>query len=211
MKKTILITVISLFFIVGCGNQGTQNHLVKNNARPKGGRAFTPFVIYKDKGSTENHYVPSGFMPNGKCLKLIDTWQEGCYSGKTCIKIIYDVECSREDQKWAGIYWLNPANNWGSRKGGFNLTGATKLTFWAKGERGGERIEEFKIGGIGKDFPDSDMAFIGPVILTNEWREYTLDLRGKDLSYISGGFAWSSGVDFNPNGCVFYLDDMKYE
>lgn len=172
---------------------------------------FQPFDIYTDKGSRNNHFIPSGFMPNGKCLSLEDAWTEGCRSGKTCIKVVYDVECSRQDQKWAGIYWLNPPNNWGNRKGGFDLTGAKKLTFWAKGQKGGEHIEEFKMGGILGSYPDSDMAIIGPVILTDNWRQYTIDLRGKDLSYISGGFSWSTNIDFNLEECTFYLDDLQYE
>lgn len=172
---------------------------------------FQAFVLYQDKGSRDNHYVPSGFMPDGKCLKFADGWLEDCHEGDSCIKIEYDVECSRNTQKWAGIYWLNPANNWGGQKGGFNLEGAQKLTFWAKGESGGERIEEFKVGGISGDYPDSDMAVIGPVMLTEEWREYTIDLRGKDLSYISGGFSWSTNTDVNPKTCTFYLDDIRFQ
>ena len=150
-------------------------------------------------------------MPDGKCLKFNDAWLENCQSGKTCIKIEYEIACSKDNQKWAGIYWLNPPNNWGSRKGGFDLTGATKLTFWAKGEKGEERIEEFKIGGLNGEYPDSDTAVIGPVLLTNEWQQYTIDLRGKDLSYVSGGFAWATNVDVNPDTCTFYLDELQYE
>ena len=172
---------------------------------------FQPFIVYVDKGSRDNHFVPSGFMPDGRCLTIDDRWQENCHSGKTCIKIVFDVECSKEGSKWGGIYWQNPANNWGNRKGGFDLTGATKLSFWARGEIGNERIEEFKMGGTTGDYPDTDTAMIGPVILSSEWKEYSIDLRGKDLSYISGGFAWSTNVDVNPEGCTFYLDDIKYE
>lgn len=172
---------------------------------------FNPFHIFSEKGSRQNHYVPSGFMPDGECLTLDDAWGQDCHSGKTCIKVNYDVACSRESQKWAGIYWLNPANNWGRRKGGFNLTGAQKLTFWAKGEKGGEQIQEFTVGGISGNYPDSDMAVLGPVILSNEWREYVVDLRGKDLSYISGGFAWSTSEEVNAESCVFYLDEIRFE
>jgi len=172
---------------------------------------FHPFYIYDDKGSRKNHYIPSGFMPNGKCLRFNDRVSENCHSGDSCVRIIYDVKCSLDDQNWAGIYWLNPPNNWGKIKGGFDLTGATRLTFWAKGENGGERIEEFRVGGIEGDYPDSDMAWIGPVILTDQWREYIIDLRGKDISYISGGFSWSTNVNANPESCTFYLDNMKFE
>lgn len=173
--------------------------------------SFKPFYIYSDKGSPENHYVPSGFMPNGKCLALDEAWIENCHSGKSCIRVEYDVMCSRKDQKWAGIYWLNPANNWGQRKGGFNLTGAQQLTFWAKGDKGAEQIQEFTVGGIMGNYPDTDIAVIGPVILSNEWRRYTIDLRGKDLSYISGGIAWSTSEDVNLETCTFYLDEIRFE
>ncbi len=175
------------------------------------GSSFQPLTVYVDKGARENHYVPSGFMPNGKCITFDDAWGENCHSGKTCIRIKYDVTCSRADQKWAGVYWLNPANNWGQKKGGFNLTGAQKLVFWAKGEKGGEQIQEITVGGITGDYPDTDTAVIGPIILTNQWQEYTVDLRGKDLSYISGGFSWTSSEEVNQDECNFYLDDIRYE
>lgn len=172
---------------------------------------FKPFYVYSNKGSRANHYVPSGFMPNGKCVYLNDRWIDDCYSEKTCIQVIYDVECSRQDAQWAGVYWQNPANNWGSRKGGYNLTGAQKLTFRARGDKGGEQIQEFLVGGIAGDYPDSDMTALGPVILSDQWREYTIDLRGKDLSYISGGFGWTTNAEVNEDSCVFYLDDIRYE
>ena len=86
-----------------------------------------------------------------------------------------------------------------------------KLTFWARGEKGGERIEEFKMGGISGPYPDSATASIGPLILTPEWKQYAIDLVGKDLSHVIGGFAWSANLDNNPNGCTFYLDEIRYE
>lgn len=172
---------------------------------------FKPFYVYTDKGSRENHFTPSGFMPNGKCVDLNDHWTELPFEGDTCIRIEYNVECSRDDQKWAGIYWLHPPNNWGTRRGGFNLNGAQKLTFWARGENGGEQIQEFTMGGIAGNYPDSDIGVIGPVILSQQWKKYTIDLRGLDLSYISGGFAWTTSEDVNAEACLFYLDEIKFE
>ncbi|MBN1405888.1 MAG: hypothetical protein JW946_05150, partial [Candidatus Omnitrophica bacterium] len=139
-----------------------------------------------------------------------DNCVENPHSGTSCIKITYKPDAS-QGARWAGIYWQSPANNWGDKKGGFDLTGANKLTFWAKGEKGGENIEEFKIGGISGAYPDSDIAYLNPIVLTKEWKQYEIDLKGKDLSYISGGFCWSTNLDVNPNGCIFYLDDIRYE
>ena len=216
MRSYVFIVMFLCGLLTGCRNPAAQSSQpASQEVQPTAAKAeaeeFQPFYVYINKGSRENHYVPSGFMPDGDCVTFIDTWQEGCHSEKTCIKIVYDIACSRAGQKWAGVYWLNPANNWGKRKGGYNLTGATKLTFWAKGEKGGEQIEEFTIGGIADDYPDSDKAMIGPVILGAEWRQYAIDLRGKDLSYISGGFSWSSNEEVNPEDCTFYLDDIRFE
>ncbi len=198
---------------VGCSQEnhtaGDSRNL--NSDSLEDNNSFQAFPIYTDIGSRDNHYTPSGFMPDGQCLVFNDRWQENCYSGSTCIKVVYDIECSKEGARWIGVYWQNPAHNWGNRKGGYNLTGATKLTFWARGEEGGERIEEFKMGGITGDYPDTDTAFIGPVILSDQWQQYTIDLRGKDLSYVSGGFSFSTNVDVNPVSCTFYLDQIRYE
>lgn len=205
MRNAFFILMIAV--VAGCGSPSARPPA----AEAEDNKDFKPFIVYQDKGSRENHFVPSGFMPDGKCVTLDDKWTQDCYEGKTCMRVVYDIECSQANQKWAGIYWLNPANNWGSRKGGFNLEGASELTFWAKGEEGGERIEEFVLGGLKGDYPDSDTAIIGPVILSDKWRKYTIDLRGKDLSYISGGFAWTTNTDVNPEKCIFYLDNIRYE
>ena len=218
--------ILLILLLFGCGNSdqtakppakieqiAPQNVVPQRTEEvpPEEADQFRPFYIYSDKGSPENHYVPSGFMPNGKCLSLNEAWSENCHSGESCIRVEYDVMCSRKDQRWAGIYWLNPANNWGQRKGGFNLTGAQQLTFWAKGDKGGEQIQEFTVGGIMGNYPDTDIAVIGPAILSGEWRRYTIDLRGKDLSYISGGIACSTAEDLNSETCVFYLDEIRFE
>lgn len=169
-----------------------------------------PFYVFLDRGSVNNHFIPSGWMGDYGDIKFNAGSTEDPYMGNTCIEIIYSGEAS-QGARWAGITWQNPANNWGEREGGYDLSNATKLTFWAKGAKGEERIVEFKTGGIFGEYSDSDMAGIGPVILTKEWKQYTIDLRGKDFSSIIGGFTWSTNVDVNPEGATFYLDEIRYE
>ena len=171
---------------------------------------FKGFKVYTDARSPDNHYIPAGYMGDYSDIKVETANFDNPHGGTTCIKITYSNAVS-QGARWAGLYWQSPANNWGDKKGGFDLTGATKLTFWVRGEKGGERIEEFKAGGITGLYPDSDIAGIGPVMLTPEWKQYEIDLAGKDLSYISGGFCWATNVDMNPDGAIFYLDDIKYE
>ncbi len=176
-------------------------------------RTNFPFYVYADTSSLDNHFVPSGWMPAtaARDLKVNIAHGDNALSGDTCIRIEYK---NNSGTRWAGIYWQNPPNNWGTIPGaGFDLRGATKLTFWARGENGGEVINEFKMGGISSgEYIDSDSASAGPIQLTKEWRKYEIDLRGKDLSYIIGGFAWATNIDVNdPEGVVFYLDEIKYE
>ena len=171
---------------------------------------FEPFNVYTDKNARGNHYSPSGWMGDYSDITFTDAWREDSHSGASCIKVNYKPNAS-QGARWTGMYWQNPPNNWGEKKGGYDLTGAKKLTFWARGEKGGERIEEVKIGGLSGSYPDSDIAAAGPIILTKDWQEYTINLDGKDLSYISGGFVWSTNLDVNPSGCTFYLDDIRYE
>lgn len=167
-----------------------------------------PFDIYTERTSVANHFIPSGWMGDTADLEIKDGWTADPYSGTTCIRVVYSAASSR----WAGIFWQSPEDNWGQVKdAGFDLSAAKKLTLWARGEKGGERIDEFKMGGISGDYPDSDVAGIGPMMLTPQWQQYSIDLAGKDLSYIIGGFCFSLNAKYNPEGCVFYLDDIRYE
>lgn len=169
-----------------------------------------PFYVYLDRGSVNNHYIPSGWMGDHGDVKLDNGSTEDPYMGNSSIKIVYTGKAA-QGARWAGIYWQNPANNWGEKAGGYDLSNAAKITFWARGEKGGERVEEFKAGGLFGEFSDSDVAGIGPVILTKEWKQYTIDLKGKDFSSIIGGFCWATNVDVNPEGATFYLDEIRYE
>ncbi len=170
-----------------------------------------PFDVYTERTSVSNHFIPSGWMGDYGDLKIDEGWTADPHMGITCIRIVYSGQVS-QGARWVGIFWQSPPNNWGQAKdAGYDLSAATKLTFWARGEKGGERIEEFKMGGISGDYPDSDVAGIGPVVLTPQWKQYTIDLAGKDLSYVIGGFCFATNVDVNPDGCVFYLDDIRYE
>jgi hypothetical protein len=91
------------------------------------------------------------------------------------------------------------------------LNGAHEVIFKAKGANGGETISQFKIGGITGNYSDSGSAAIGPVTLSKQWKQYEISLEGQELSSISGGFCWTMTRDENPQGAVFYLEDIRYE
>lgn len=172
-------------------------------------RMFRTFYVFLNEDDPVNNFFPSGWLGDYDAIRRI-SWEDNPRAGNNCLRFRYTAR-TPQGAGWAGVYWQNPVNNWGDIKGGFDLTGATKLTFWARGEKGDETIVRFGIGGLSGKYPDSCKAEIGPVTLTKEWREYTIDLRGKDLSYIIGGFYWMTDKNSNPDGAVLYLDDIKYE
>jgi hypothetical protein len=230
MNKSLVIFALSAIVLAGCQEQNqtpsitptTESHetatMTKTTAPAANQGAkvtdatgvFKVFKVYTDGNSPDNHYVPSGWMGDYGDIKFNDKFMDKPHTGSTSVQIIYTNKAT-QGARWSGIYWQNPPNNWGTRPGGYDLTGAKNLTFWARGEKGGERIEEFKMGGITGEYADSDIAGIGPVVLTPEWQLFTIDLEGKDLSSISGGFCWATNLDANPEGATFYLDDIRYE
>ena len=167
-----------------------------------------PFVVYRNTGPG-NHYYASGRMGDTSDVRMTYACSENPHSGSTCMKVRYSANVI-QGAGWTGVFWQNPANNWGTKpNAGYNLTGAKKLSFWAKGDKGGE-IVEFKMGGIIGEYGDSDGASAGPVQLTGDWVEHSIDLRGLDLSHIIGGFCFSISAMENPDGATFYLDDIGY-
>lgn len=159
-------------------------------------------------------FYPSGWMGDGEketqYIQFFDGWKQDFYSAPVCVKVTY----SPSPKGWAGIYWQNKPDNWGDKPGkNFKKYGYSKITFRAKGEKGGEIIE-FKAGGIdapGKKFKDSFEASIGRVNLEKEWKQYTIDLEDEDLSSVIGGFCWVASKSANPDGVTFYIDDVYYD
>jgi hypothetical protein len=161
-----------------------------------------------------SRFVASGFMGDGeqgkKYIQLNEAWKENPHSAPSCIKAVY----SPGPNGWGGVYWQNKPDNWGDQSGeNFSQAGYRKLTFWARGQNGGE-VVEFKAGDIkkaGKPYKDSFEASLGKVTLEKDWKQYTMNLTNKDLSSVIGGFCWVAAQNANPKGITFYLDDILFE
>jgi hypothetical protein len=167
-----------------------------------------PCKVYancEDEG--ELVFIPSGYMggvDNGSALEVDDCWKENPHAGESCIKVVYP------EKGWAGVAFQNPANNWGDDEGGIDLRGAKQLSFWARGDKGGEMVE-FKMGIIAKNkaFWDTGKASAGKLKLEATWKQYIVPLEGKDLSRIVTGFVFV--VQGRTEPVVFYVDDIVYE
>jgi len=172
-----------------------------------------PLVIFGESPGASSTYVPSGFMGDEEAMKVKTAdFSAPLTSSKTGTGCLVVEIKAQGREGWAGLYWQTPANNWGKIKGaGYDLSAAKRLTFWARGEKGGEKITQVKMGGLIGPYPDTDEASIGPLRLNKEWTQYVIDLTGKDLRHIVGGFAFSVRRSDNPRGAVFYLDEIIYE
>lgn len=189
------------------------------------------FDVYTDLGAAGNHFVHRAMM--GTDVTLNDAFTETVHTGCTAIQNTF----TGTGTDWGGWYFQNgvlladdvkPRDNWGDYpNAGYNLTGATELTFWARGEQGGERVEffAFNVGRNGdghpiSPYPDSEAKvtlcgwLVSPCYITLEdtWRLYTITLTGLDLSYVIGGFGWVTNAPQNDNQSItFYLDDIRYD
>jgi hypothetical protein len=180
------------------------------------------FWVYRNNLAPENHFYPSGWMGDWSDLTVDENCTSNPYSAPSCIKISYSAQAS-QGAGWAGIYWQFPANNWGSLPGGYDLSGATKLTFWARADLPLGTTHtgpiEFLCGGINRPlsgipgFTNQD-SFVSPSLwtkLTSTWQQFTINLTGLDLANVIGGFCWVTSASNNPAGCVIYLDDIRFD
>jgi hypothetical protein len=115
---------------------------------------------------------------------------------------------------WGGVAWQNPEQDWGDKKGGFNLTGAKRLVFFARGEQGGEEVT-FGFGLIGQEkrYFDTAKRSTGKIRLGKDWQKYQINLNdlkaNENLERIKIGFVWTVASTGKP--IVFYLDDIQWE
>jgi hypothetical protein len=184
------------------------------------------FLVYSDADAAGNHFAARGMLKSAPVMQ--EAWSISPHSGNTCIRCEF-----KSGSDWGGWYLMNgvlqgsarsPSENWGNiPNAGVDLRGATALTFWAKGEKGGERVEFFAFGVgydantnapiTGFDYRDSSTRVsTGMVTLASTWTKYTISLAGRDLSYVLGGFGWvASAAGNEQQDIVFYLDDIAYD
>jgi hypothetical protein len=152
-------------------------------------------------------FYPSGTMGDWGDISLDEASVESPYSGPDCIKITYSAAQS-QGTGYVGICWQYPDSNTGSEPGRSDLVGSGRVSLWAKGELGGE-VAEFSAGGGPMD--SLSRVSTGPITLSNQWQQYSLDLSGKDLSSVASGFCVTMTKGQNPTGATIYLDDIIYE
>ncbi len=183
------------------GNAATANAplLVKGKARTR-----FPVSVYEDSFDGMP-WVPSGWMGNIESLMLDGEHADRApHDGSAAIRMRYEGTFG-----WVGVAWQDPPNNWGDLAGGYDLTGATALELWARGEYGGEKVT-FGVGIIQQDkaHPDSAIEKTDAIQLTRQWQRYTVPLEGADLSSIKTGFVVTLTGRRTP--VTVYLDRIRF-
>lgn len=240
MKKRMIGMLLAVMFLfAGCGTAGADDAFtVPETVRLGAEKALAALSaklekasgsvwVYKDFGDTENHFTQKAKMwglNEGLVHDMNENWRDDPFSGTSCIR------CEQETVygDWGGWMFLNgyledgstvPRLNDGSAAGqGLDLTGAETLTFYVRGEKGGEVVEFFTCG-FGRDgntatvaWPDSAaQKSLGFVTLSDRWEAYSIDLESDDMSSIACGFGYVlSGGDSGLGTSVFYLDDIRF-
>jgi hypothetical protein len=190
------------------------------------------FAVFSDPGAPGNHFfalTKIGDIFDAIGIEICSTEHVPPTGNLASIKSRFQ---NITGSNFGGWYFLNgtltgkqviPSPNFGTvPNAGVDLRGATRLSFWARGEQGGEQIEFF-LGGVGFDadsgipnapYPDSTPR-IPPrgtvTVLTQQWQQYVIDVSKADLSYLLGGFGWVAAARNNPNGAIFWVSNIQYD
>jgi hypothetical protein len=169
-------------------------------------------------------FVPSGFMGDAptdfnaikmssdtaKCLPRQAGAKGACYSVSWTPTILAGAKSA-----WVGVYWQYPSNNWGAKPGKEIASGATKVTFYAAGAKGGEAVE-FLVGGVNATGGNPSLTHADTftantqATLTTAWTKYEVPLNGAAYASVIGGFAWTITTSAT-DPVTFYVDDVQWE
>jgi len=167
-----------------------------------GAKTTLPFYVY-DEGK-KFPFPPTGYMGDFQYLKVDGENKEQVQAGECALKISYT-----NPGGWYGLAFMDPADDWGDKAGGFNLMGATKLTFWAKATN--EMVSgTFGFGMIGNEKPFYDTGKKSEKFqLTREWKKYEIPINNLDMRCIKTGLImYLGGVG---ESYSFWLDEVRFE
>jgi len=174
---------------------------------PGGVSGQLPFVV-------DSQYAPTGVFGTGttSTTSTCTAVQRSSATAKgSCHSASYAVTAG---SLFAGVFWQNNFN-WGTQ-GGFAIPlGATKVTFSARGNVGGEKVS-FIAGLTGAPTAttpctDSIRGNVGPLTLTTTWTAYSMPLTGTYPEGVLGAFGWEATAPGAGTTLAFYIDDIQYQ
>src|SRR5258706_3678697 len=123
MKRCLALVVLSSV-IFGCQTapvvrQGAASLAPSPSASAQPNHPFKVFPVYTDASPRKTHYAPSGYMGDSD-LTLSGAYTKTPHGEGPCLRVNYKANGPKG---WVGIYWQDPANNWGDVPGraGYDL------------------------------------------------------------------------------------------
>lgn len=114
---------------------------------------------------------------------------------------------------FGGFCWKNRAGNEGDALGdNLSARGYRRISFWARGEKGGE-VAEFRAGGLGNiktRHRDSFDVSAGKIKLSAGWHDYSIFVKDADLSSVMTPFCVLMYREDNAQDAVVYVDGIEY-
>jgi hypothetical protein len=176
--------------------------------------------------SIDRNYAPSGTLGDIYDVRIIQTPISSIFEYETTgvgphewdYKYIGD-KLNPTPAGFAGVFYLDPPNNFGTVCGGFDLRGFRRLIEWEARSLDGEVNVEFIIGGVDwiwdeekkkvkPRYPDSmPRVSLGTRKLTTKWQSFEFNLLDRpeaDFARVVNGFTWV--INWNSNGLRFNKD-----
>jgi hypothetical protein len=157
---------------------------------------------------------PSGWQGDVEDIALNPCWRDDPYSPPESLEMGYagKADIDQGAEGWAGFIWE------AGQPQGADLSAYNQVRFYARGAQGGERVTFF-FGGErsnlaacqGGEIPCQAQTLppMLPVTLTQDWQRYSIYLGDQPLGSVVDGLGWVASKCQNPQGAVFYLDDIQ--
>jgi hypothetical protein len=177
-------------------------------AEPPGEPLPVPFVV-------SEYYSPDGFFGDGEVRGQLQV-DKTCPTRPTgAAGDCYTVRYRPGVKRFAGIFWQHPHNNWGTWPGHLISPGATRVSFQARGARGGEQITVGAGQNASQPHRDNFKAQELTLALTADWTRHELPMLGlpydRGESGVIGAFLLSLKAPEDDAVTVFHLDDVRWE
>jgi hypothetical protein len=155
-------------------------------------------------------YHPTGKLGDVAAVEIESAATPNPATGTEGVRIRFQPR--KATTGWAGAAFQYPEHNWGE-KPGRDLTGATKITFWARADRPmdvGFRVSVIQSG----TFRDSMSPIDRRMTLNEQWQQFTISLAGMstgrpDLSSILGVLSVSVNFATNPHPATIEISDIS--
>lgn len=172
----------------------------------------------QDTFAVSEFFTPSGYMGDGETLgQLVGQVNQNCRKRPFGARGDCYVYAYRPGAYgWAGVYWVHPANNWGSRRGRSIEGSQFRKVRLKVAVDPPDTLVNFVVGGIADPLlPNRDrVSAITSVRANAGWTDVELDISGQDFDQVIGALAWS--MAFPPDRQAdeparLFLDDLVWE